>query len=186
MSLSTVSPIRRAATGVAVSAAALALGLGLTSCSSTPASSEKPSATAEQQQKAPVELADAWVKATDGDMSAVFGTLKNSGSSDVTLESASTPIAGMVELHETIVENGTATMRKKEGGIKIPAGKTAALEPGSTHIMLMDLKKPVKAGDEVPVTLKFSDGSTLEVPVLGKAFSGANENYDGGAEHAGH
>lgn len=183
MSVSTVSPIRRAATGAAVTAAALALGLGLTSCSSTQAS-EKPSATAEQQ--APVELADAWVKATDGDMSAVFGTLKNSGSSDITLESASTPIAGMVELHETIVENGTATMRKKEGGVTIPAGKTAALEPGSTHIMLMDLKQPVKAGDEVPVTLKFSDGSTLEVPVLGKAFSGANENYDGGTEHAGH
>ena len=186
MSISTVSPIRRATTGIAVSAAALALGLGLTSCSAPASSNEKSTATAEQQSKASVALDSAWVKATDGDMSAVFGTLKNQGSADVTLEAASTPIAGMVELHETVVENGTSTMRKKEGGITIKAGKTAALEPGGTHIMLMELKKPVKAGDEVPVTLTFSDGSTLEVPVLGKAFSGANENYDGGAEHASH
>lgn len=114
-----------------------------------------------------------------GGMSAVFGVLKNQGSKDFELVSVETDIAGVTELHETVVEGGVSTMRQMAGGIKIAAGKSVTLEPGGTHIMLMQLHEPVLPGSEVRVTLHFSDGSSSTVTVLGKEFAGANEKYEG-------
>ncbi|MDQ0646374.1 copper(I)-binding protein [Microbacterium natoriense] len=121
----------------------------------------------------------AWVKAADEGMSAGFGMLRNSGEQDVTVVSAQTEASSMVELHETVENDaGEMVMREREGGFVIPAGGTLTLEPGANHIMLMDLAKPLKAGDEVAFTLTFSDGSTVDFTAPVKDYSGANENYD--------
>lgn len=133
-----------------------------------------------------VTIADGWIKATDEDMSAAFGTLTNSGSSDVTVVSAQTDVAGMVELHETVEnEAGEMIMREIEGGFSIPADGSLLLEPGADHIMLMGLTGPLTAGDEVTVTLTFSDDSTYEFTAPVKDYSGANETYEEGDEHEG-
>lgn len=133
-----------------------------------------------------VAITDAWVKATDEDMSAAFGTLTNDGDDDITVVSATTDAAGMVELHETVEnEAGEMIMREIEGGFSIPAGGSLLLEPGADHIMLMGLTGALSAGDEVTVTLTFSDDSTYEFTAPVKDYSGANENYDEGDDHEG-
>lgn len=133
-----------------------------------------------------VTITDAWVKATDESMSAAFGTLSNSGADDVTIVSATTDAADMVELHETVEnESGEMIMREIEGGFSIPAGGDLLLEPGANHIMLMDLTGSLVAGDEVDVTLTFSDDSTYTFTAPVKDYSGANENYESSTEHEG-
>ncbi|QEL65573.1 periplasmic copper chaperone A [Oryzomicrobium terrae] len=91
-----------------------------------------------------------------------FMTIKNAGSTDRKLVAAESPVAASVELHNHINDNGVMKMRPVKE-IEVKAGGEAALKPGSYHIMLIDLKQPVKEGDQVPVTLKFDDGSTLKV-----------------------
>lgn len=121
-----------------------------------------------------VEVNDAWVKAADSGMTGMFADLTNPGGEEVSLVSARSDVAGFVEIHE--VMNGM--MREKDGGVVIPAGGTATLMPGGDHIMLMDLSAPVLAGETIPVTLSFSNGTEVTVEVLAKEFGGANEEYD--------
>lgn len=126
-------------------------------------------------------VTDAWVKAADSGMTAVFGMLENTGGDDVAVVSATTAAAGTTELHETVTDSsGAATMREVDGGFTIGAGERRALEPGADHLMLMGLTGPLAAGEEISVLLEFSDGSTLEFTAPVKDFSGANEDYDGG------
>ena len=68
-------------------------------------------------------------------------------------------------------------MQPKEGGIPIPAGGSATLEPGGDHIMLMDVTEPIKPGDVVELELELSDGSTITMTATAKEFSGADEDY---------
>jgi copper(I)-binding protein len=76
--------------------------------------------------------------------------IKSAG--EAALVSAASPVAKMTEVHEMNMENGVMKMRAVER-IALPAGKTVKLEPGGYHIMLMDLAKPLKTGDMVPITL---------------------------------
>lgn len=91
-----------------------------------------------------------------------FMTIKNAGSADHKLVGVASPAAATVELHTHINDNGVMKMRPVKE-IEIKAGGEAVLKPGGYHIMLIDLKQPLKEGEQVPVTLKFDDGSTLQV-----------------------
>lgn len=159
----------------ALAAAAL---LALTGCS--PTSTDTPSLT-DAPAGASVSMENGWVKAAESGMSAAFGELENTGSSDVTVVSATTEASTSLELHETVEnETGEMIMREKTGGFVIAAGDSLSLEPGGNHIMLMGLTEPLRAGDEVTFTLTFSDDSTYEYTVPAKDYAGANENYEGG------
>ncbi|GAB2469048.1 hypothetical protein GCM10027063_06810 [Promicromonospora xylanilytica] len=154
-----------------------AASLTLTGCAAEGASADAADTATDQG----VALSDGWVKAADSGMSAAFGELTNSGSDDVTVVSATTEASSMIELHETVAnESGEMIMREIEGGFVIPAGETLSLEPGGSHIMLMDLGDPLEAGEEVTFTLTFEDDSTYEFTAPVKDYSGANENYEGG------
>lgn len=78
------------------------------------------------------------------------------------LISAATANVGRVELHTIINENGVAKMRQVQG-IEVPAGAGATLEPGGFHIMFMGLNAPFKAGETVPVTLRFEKAGEVKV-----------------------
>ncbi|SJN08415.1 Copper metallochaperone, bacterial analog of Cox17 protein [Leucobacter sp. 7(1)] len=163
---------------LAVSGAALAASLLLTSCAGAPAASEPKAASETAADSASAfELTDGWAKAGDG-MTGVFGSLTNSGDTDLNLVSVESPAAGMIQLHETVTTGANATMREKEGGFIVPAGGSFELEPGGNHIMFMDLAEPLLAGDEVKLTLNFADGSTAKTSVLVKDYEGAQENYE--------
>ncbi|MGW9630332.1 copper chaperone PCu(A)C [Agromyces sp. NPDC055520] len=168
------------ALGAAIGAA-LAAVLALAGCAGAPPA-ETPAASVEAEAATSVTVTDAWVKAGDDGMTALFGTLDNGGSATITLSGAETGAAEMAELHETVESDGAMTMREKDGGFEIAAGGHLVLEPGANHVMLMGLTGPLRAGDEVTVTLAFSDGSTLDVVAPVKDYQGANEAYDDGHE----
>ncbi|WP_456446383.1 copper chaperone PCu(A)C [Thiolapillus sp.] len=94
--------------------------------------------------------------------SAGFLTLHNKGSKEHRLVAAESPAAGMVELHTHINDNGVMRMRPVDD-IPIPSGGMAELKPGGYHLMLMMLKKPLKSGQTMPITLEFEDGSKKEI-----------------------
>jgi copper(I)-binding protein len=148
------------------------------------ACSRSETAVTENQGASLVTVGDQWVKAAETGMTGVFGTLTNSGTTEMTVVSAVSPAAGRVELHEVVGAPGSATMRPKEGGLAIPAGGSRVLAPGGDHIMLMDLKRPLKIGSDVEVTLTFADGKTLPFTAQVRDYSGAEENYEP-AGHAG-
>lgn len=125
-----------------------------------------------------VTVSDAWVKAVDEGMTAAFGVLSNGGDAEVTLVSATTPAAAMVEIHEVVMgAGGDMVMQPKEGGVMVAPGSSATLEPGGDHLMLMDVDAAIEPGDEVTLTLEFADGSTLQVTATAKEFTGGNEEY---------
>ena len=155
----------------ALSAAAL---LALTSACSADSGDEATAADA-------VAIDDPWVKAatTEEGMTAAFGTLRNASDEDVTIVSATADVTDVVELHEMATDDdGQMVMRRKEGGVTIPAGETHALEPGGDHIMFLELPEDVAPGQDVTVTLTFSDDSTMSFTAPARSFSGAEENYD--------
>lgn len=124
---------------------------------------------------APLEVENAWAKAADSGMTAVFADITNSSSVDVTMVAGSTDAAAMVELHEVV----DGVMREKDGGHLIPAGETLSLMPGGDHIMLMGLTKPLLAGDTLSVTIELDNGETLVIDAQVRDYQGANEEYEG-------
>ncbi|MGI6878921.1 copper chaperone PCu(A)C [Microbacterium sp. gxy059] len=155
-------------------AGSLVLALSLAGCAGEAAPDGPASET--------VEITDAWVKAADEGMTAGFGVLANSGA-EATVVSAESDVAGSLELHETVAsETGEMLMQEVAGGFVLPEGGELSLEPGGSHLMFMDLAEPLRPGDEVEVTLTFSDESTFTFSAPVKDYSGANENYGGSEE----
>lgn len=123
-------------------------------------------------------MTDPWIKSATEGMTAAFGTLVNSGDSDVTIVSATTDVTDVMELHETVQnDDGAMAMQEKDGGFVVPAGGEHELAPGGDHLMIMDLLRPVEPGEAVTLTLTFDDGSTTDVEATVKEFTGADENY---------
>lgn len=110
-----------------------------------------------------VQASQAWIRVLPADLPAGgYVVLHNSGDRAVSLTGASSPAYAMAMLHESSTAGGTSRMTMVSA-LPIPAHGTQALQPGGYHLMLMDAKHPVKAGDTVRITLRFSDGSTLPV-----------------------
>lgn len=153
--------------------------------SATTSTSTSTTGPASASPAAALTLQDAWVKASanPGGMTAVFGVLRNTGTTAVTVTSAASPVARSVELHEVAMVDGAMKMRPKAGGFVVPAGGTHELAPGGDHIMLMGLAGPVLPGQSVTVTLTTSTGSAVEVTGIAKQYAGGNEHYapSGGA-----
>jgi copper(I)-binding protein len=104
------------------------------------------------------------------------------------LVAGSSPVAGVVEIHEMSMEGSTMKMRQVAGGLPLPAGQAVELKPGGYHVMLMDLKQQLKAGDTVPVTLvvEGADGKrqNIEVQAPVKPLGGAmHGGMHGGMKH---
>lgn len=116
-----------------------------------------------------------WVRASVGvtGPTAAFMTISNRSSSSDRLIKAQAAFAGMVQIHRTVIKNNQAQMMHV-GKIDIPAGGKAVLKPGSFHIMLMRLKKPVVKGTKVQVILTFQKAGEVivEADVLGHGSRG--------------
>jgi copper(I)-binding protein len=102
--------------------------------------------------QAQVTVSDAWVRATVPQQRASGAFLRLDSASDATLVQASSAVAGVVEIHRMSMQGDVMKMQQVPG-IALPAGKTVMLEPGGYHIMLMELKRTLKAGETVPLTL---------------------------------
>jgi len=106
---------------------------------------------------------DAWVRATPGaDSAAAYLTLRNVTSSPVTVTSVESPIAAHAMIHETSTQGGLSRMRAREA-LTIAPRSTVRFAPGGLHVMLHDLKQPLTVGEQVPLIITLSGGSTLQV-----------------------
>src|SRR6266566_4652226 len=94
----------------------------------------------------------------------VFVTVENTGSKTDRLLSASTPIAGIAGLHQMSVDAGVMRMRGV-AALEVRPGEKLQLKPGGYHVMLSELKQPLKVGDKFPLTLKFQNAGVIEVSV---------------------
>ncbi len=93
--------------------------------------------------------------------SAAFMVLNNNGGATA-LVSARSDVSEVTELHTHIHDNGVMRMRPVKR-IPLPAHGKVELKPGGYHIMLIQLKKPLKPGDTVHLTLTFQDGSSKRI-----------------------
>lgn len=91
-----------------------------------------------------------------------FMVIKNNGDKDVKVLKADNPVSRVTELHTHLNEGGVMKMRPVPG-IDVKAKGEAVLKPGGLHVMMIDLKAPMKEGDVVPITLTFEDGSSKQV-----------------------
>lgn len=125
-------------------------------------------------QQAPAELkADhAWVRlpAVSGNPGAAYFQI-HGGSEPATLVAVAAPFAVRTELHESMKTDAGAMTMAPIRDVAVPVRDTLAFAPGGKHVMLFDVSPDVKAGQQVPLTLSFADGKTLEVKakVMGPA-----------------
>ena len=91
-----------------------------------------------------------------------FMVIRNGGDKDIKVVKASNPVSKITELHTHLNEGGVMKMRPVPA-IDVKARGEAVLKPGGLHVMLIDLKAPMKEGDIVPITLTFDDGSSKQV-----------------------
>lgn len=146
-------------------------------------------ASAWAQASANVEVKDAWVRATVAQQKTTGAFMQLTAQADTRVVQVSSPIAGVVEIHEMAMDKDVMKMRAVPA-LALPAGKAVELKPGGYHVMLMDLKGPVKAGDVVPVTLvlESKDGqrSTLEVKATARPLGNAAAAAPAAASHNHH
>jgi hypothetical protein len=125
----------------------------------------------------PIQVEDAWARAAplmpamgampmSGGTGAVYLTLRNGGAEPETLVGAASDAAETVELHETI-QDGTVMRMRPVAQLVIPAGTVLAMTPGGLHLMLINLKRALRPGEQVAVTLTFAHAAplTVQVPV---------------------
>jgi hypothetical protein len=128
----------------------------------------------------PVEVKDAWIRGTVAGQKATGAFMDLTSRSPARLVAAASPAAGVVEIHSMRMESGVMKMFAVDG-IDLPANRTVKLAPGGYHVMLLDLKRTLKAGERVPLRLTFElsgkkrETVELEVevrPVTGEAKHG--------------
>ena len=116
-----------------------------------------------------IEVRDAWVRIAVTGQNASGAFMKITAKEGARLIAATSPVAGVAEIHEMKMEGTVMTMRALSGGLDLPAGKTVELKPGGYHLMLMDLKAPLVKDSPVPLTLLFKDAKGVESKVQLKA-----------------
>ncbi len=115
---------------------------------------------------------DPWVRGTVAPQKATGAFMSITSAQGGKLVAASSPVAGIVEIHEMAMSGNVMKMQAIPE-LALPAGQPVKLEPGGYHVMLMDLKQQIKDGEVVPLTLvvEGKDGKreTIEVKAPVKA-----------------
>jgi periplasmic copper chaperone A len=128
-------------------------------------------------------VTEPWVRGTVAQQKATGLFAQITSAKGGRLVSASSPAAGVVEIHEMSMEGNTMKMRALPRGLDLPAGKAVELKPGGYHAMLMDLKAPLKTGESVDISLvvEGKDGKketiALKAPVKDLASSGGHSQH---------
>jgi copper(I)-binding protein len=140
-----------------------------------------------------VKVEDAWVRGTVAQQQATGAFMRLTASQNARLVEASSPVAGVTEVHEMAMDNDVMRMRQIQG-LPLAAGQTVELKPGGFHVMLMDLKQTLQAGQNVPITLVFEDANQnrftqqIQAPVraLGAGHGHGGHGHGHGQDHGNH
>lgn len=125
---------------------------------------------------AQVTVTQPWVRATVPQQKSTGAFMQLQSARDARLVAVSTPVAGIAEIHKMEMDGQTMRMGPVDG-IDLPAGKTVSLASGGYHIMLMDLKRQLKDGETVALTLVVQDKNKkrqnvrVDVPVKPIAYA---------------
>jgi copper(I)-binding protein len=117
---------------------------------------------------ADITVKDPWVRATVPQQKATGAFMQITAPKAARLVEASSPVAGVTEIHEMTMDKDIMRMRAIPG-IDLPAGKVVELRPGGYHVMLMDLKAPITEGQDVPVTLVIEGADKKRETIVIKA-----------------
>jgi len=115
-----------------------------------------------------ITVSDAWGRATAPGQDSGSVQFSITSKKDAKLVAITSPAAGSVEIHSMAHEDGKMKMRAVESLI-LPAGKAVDLEKSGNHVMLLNLKQPLKAGDSVPLTLTIEFADKHKATVDAKA-----------------
>lgn len=131
-------------------------------------------ASAAQAQPAPVDIGSPWARVVLQGQASSAAYMTFTAREPLTLTGATTPAAGIVEVHEMWMDGDVMKMRARET-VALPAGQAVSFRPGGYHFMLMDLKAAFRPGTVVPMTLQFRDAQgkarelSVSVPVTAAA-----------------
>jgi periplasmic copper chaperone A len=136
----------------------------------------------------PVKVDEPWVRGTVASQKATGAFMRLTSDKNARLVAVSSPVAGVVEIHEMAMENDVMKMRQIPG-LDLAAGRTTELKPGGYHVMLMELKQQMKGGETVPITLVFEDDAkkrfTQDIKASVTVLGGGNAPMQHGQGHGG-
>jgi copper(I)-binding protein len=89
--------------------------------------------------------------------------IENAGKEPDRLIGGTTGVADKIEIHEMKMDGSVMRMRELPKGLEVKPGQSVELKPGSYHLMLVDLKQPLKDGDKVAGTLLFEKAGKVEI-----------------------
>ena len=112
----------------------------------------------------PIEVSNAWARASAGRAGAGAADFNHGGESD-RLVSAKTDVSRTASLHAHIMKDNIMRMVRVDG-LEVPAGGRATLRPGGHHVMLMGLAQPLMRGHSFPLSLTFEKAGTVTVEVV--------------------
>jgi len=137
-------------------AVALALAVATVGEAATPAAARATPST--------LEIREPWARiaAPGVPVAAGYALILNRGATGDELLAASSPLAARIEIHETSMTDGVMRMREVEA-VSLPAGGRVVLAPGGLHLMIMGVEQSLKAGDSLPITLRFRRAGEIEV-----------------------
>lgn len=125
---------------------------------------------------AQVTVSDPWIRATVPAQKTAGAFMQLTSSRPVRLVAVTSPVAGRVEIHQMAMQGQTMRMHAIDG-LDLPANQPVNLASGGYHIMMFDLKRQLKDGEQVPMTLRFVDAAhkhedvTVQVPVKPIAYT---------------
>ncbi|WP_308920233.1 copper chaperone PCu(A)C [Janthinobacterium sp. J1-1] len=123
-----------------------------------------------------VTVTEPWVRATVAQQKATGAFMQITAPKAMRLVEVRSAVAGVAEIHEMSMSDNMMRMRQVKE-LALPAGKAVELKPGGYHVMLLDLKGQVKAGDKVPLTLVLEGEDkkreTIEVNAVARPLGGA-------------
>lgn len=128
-----------------------------------------------------VNVGNAWVRATAPGQKTAGAYMELTSEADAALVAVASPAAGKTELHTMSMDGGVMRMRPV-AKIDLPAKKAVKLAPGGgLHVMLRDIRQPLKEGDKVPLTLTIRGGgnaqSTIKVEAQVRAAGSASMHH---------
>lgn len=112
-----------------------------------------------------IEIAQPWTRATPkgAQVAGGYARITNTGTDTDRLIGGQTPVAGRLEIHEMLLEQGIMKMRPLPNGVELKPGQVVELKPGGLHFMLLDLKAPLEKGQRVKASLVFEKAGRVEI-----------------------
>ena len=129
-------------------------------------------------EKGDLRVGHPWTRATPpgAKVAAGYLSIRNSGQQPDRILGASSPAAERVELHIQ-VRNGSVVKMREVQSVEVPPGRSRMLRPGSVHLMLVNLRKPLVRGQRVPLTLRFERAGEVQVELEVQAADTAGQAH---------